>query len=538
MPAATTKSRRKSSGSKRKGAVAAPAHSHSELLELLAAVFGGVILGLSAPGLDFWYLAWCGLVPWLLLVCGSTSGWQAFRRGLAFGFAYNLIYLNWYLGLHPLTWLGFNYMESICLAGLSWIVVSLHQGLIIACLSAVCQKLPICGGFIPQEVENRWCLPSLVVIPFLWVLVNNKLGNASDLLGVPWSMIEYSQYQQLPLIQMCSWSGGVGLSFLIVMANVALAGFLATASAKLNWRSLAASTLGVSCRQLLLVALLITAIYAAGWSGLAQPTIAADKAVSILQGNINIDMQRSQHRYTLSELLAHYLSLGNSLSNQLCIFPENALPTNLKQEASSQAALAGFARARHLDLVVGAIDYSPSKHPYNSAYGISKSGEVLSSVYHKRYLVPFGEYMPQAVKYLPEWIQRLTNTPAGSGFASGKDATILWLHTGKLAPLICFESLSPELVADSVRHGGQLLVNLCDLAWFHDSIIGRQMLAFSVLRAVENQRYFVLAANSGPSAVITPQGKITALSPLTHREILQGKVGMSSALSTFTWWFR
>src|ERR1700691_6104488 len=68
----------------------------------------GAFLGLSAPGINLWLIAWFGLTPLLLLIADSKNGWQAAWRGLIFGTAYNLVYLNWYLGLQPLDWLGFN----------------------------------------------------------------------------------------------------------------------------------------------------------------------------------------------------------------------------------------------------------------------------------------------------------------------------------------------------------------------------------------------------------------------------------------------
>jgi apolipoprotein N-acyltransferase len=134
-------------------------------------------------------------------------------------------------------------------------------------------------------------------------------------------------------------------------------------------------------------------------------------------------------------------------------------------------------------------------------------------------------------------MQRLTNTPAGGGFHSGTESVALNLSCGKVAPLICFETLSPELVSSSVRQGGQLLVNISDLAWFHESCIGEQMLAFSVMRAIENSRWFIFAANTGPSAIIDAKGRIVHLSKQNTERLLVGKVRLSSEITPFTQWF-
>jgi apolipoprotein N-acyltransferase len=68
-------------------------------------------------------------------------------------------------------------------------------------------------------------------------------------------------------------------------------------------------------------------------------------------------------------------------------------------------------------------------------------------------------------------------------------------------------------------------------------MIGQQMIAFSVFRAVENGRYFVFAANTGPSAIIDSAGRIKELSGQEKDLVLVGKVSLSSELTPFTHWF-
>jgi apolipoprotein N-acyltransferase len=533
MPA-TAKKRRKKTKNKRN--VELP--ERSTWVEFSAAIAGGAILGLSAPGLDQWLLAWVGLVPLLLLIAGSKNMADACFKGVAFGTAYNLVYLNWYLSLAPLNWLGFNDWQGLLLSGAAWLIVSIHQGLIIGLFAGLFRLIPLTGGFLPRKLEERWHLPSLFLIPLIWVLIENKVGNAPDALGVPWSMIEYSQYKCLPLLQAASWVGGIGISFLIVATNVAIAGLLATLSRKATWKSLAAETTGVAVRQVLSIALLIAVTYGCGLSSLTANHPHPTTSLSIVQGNINIDMQKTEHRFTLTEILSRYLKMMDACPKGICVLTESAIPAYLREQPETVEVLTLAAKHRQLDLVVGAMDRDSPEHPYNSAYGINSQGQFLTACYHKRLLVPFGEYTPYLVQYLPDWLRKLTNTPSGGGFSAGKEPAVLPLTSGRLAPLICFETLSPELVASSARSGGGLLVNISDLAWFHDSQIGKQMLAFSVLRAVESGRYFVFAANSGPSAIVDPNGRITASSKPGQKTVLTGKVGYSSQVTPFCGWFR
>jgi apolipoprotein N-acyltransferase len=503
----------------------------------LISILSGAFLGLCAPGVGLWPLAWFGLTPLLLLSVSSQSIWKAVWRGLLFGTAYNLVSANFLLGLQPLDWLGFPGWQGVSMAMAAWLILCSYQGILIAIFSGICRALPIRGSFFPEKVKSQWRAPALLVIPLLWMLCVNKIGNAHDLLGIPWTLLEYSQYRQIPIIQICSIIGGIGLSFIMVMVNTAIASFVATVWLKKQDLSLSAGKKLKATSNLIVCALIVSSVVFYGFWQSSKKIDCHMISTSVLQGNINIEMQKTTHRYTLTELVQHYKGMLDKAPPGLCVWTENALPCYLNREIATVREVESAAQSHKLDMVVGAMEIDSTGRPYNSAYGITSTSQLLPVVYHKRYLVPFGEYTPNIVRNFPEWILRLTNTPAGGGFESGKDPAVLQLNCGAVAPLVCFETLSPELVSSSVRKGAQLLVNVSDLAWFHNSICGEQMVAFSVLRAVENGRYFVFAANTGPSAIIDPVGRITASSAIGKDCVLVGKAGFKTDATPFTNWF-
>lgn len=538
--AVTGKSKKKSSAVKGSKKAASSCSSFLKLSPraiLLAAFMSGSLLGLSAPGFEQSYLAWFALAPFFLLVVSAKNKGTAFLRGFLFALGYNLVYLTWYLKLHPLGWLGFNDFESILLSGLAWLIVSTHQALLTGIVALVIKVLPTTGGFLPAKVEDKWKLPVLSMVPLIWVLLQNKILNAPDFLGVPWTALEYSQYKVLPILQIASIVGGIGLGALIVSFNLAIAEVLATLSDKAALKPIASPTRQGAFTHLLIVCLLVISCLAFGFYRLNEAQPSPGMSLSVVQGNINIEMQKAQHAYTLSELVRHYGKLVSAVPPGLCIWTESALPTYMKTEPALRETLASLARDGKRDMIIGSLDRDFDGHPFNSAFAVGADGRLLDAVYHKRYLVPFGEYLPACCQNLPEWVRRLTNTPAGGGFAAGKVPVILNVSGKSVAPLICFETLSPELVSSSVRNGGELLVNLSDLAWFHESMIGDQMMAFSVMRAVETGRYFVFAANTGPSAIIAPHGQINSLSPLGKEAVLSGKVALRKDFTQFTLWF-
>ncbi|MBU6450754.1 MAG: apolipoprotein N-acyltransferase [Cyanobacteria bacterium REEB67] len=506
------------------------------------ALAGGALLGLACPGFEQWYLAWFCLAPLFLLLANTPSHAQRSLIGFCFGLAYNLTYLHWYLNLAPLDWLGFSGLMGNFLATFAWGFAACHQALGFGLFGLLAGLLPLSGSFAFKKDKGQLRWPALLYLPLLYVLVINRLANAQDLMGVPWTQLEYTQYKQTGLLQAASIFGGIGVSYIIVVVNVAIASMLATVPAlfskKADLKRLAADSTEHAYYHCLAVALIVAIFIALGmWqkeSAAIKPTV----PVAIIQAGINIDMQKGEHTYSLDDLAKIYSAHLSSCKNELCIMTEGALPTYLREQEPTRAWLANQARCRHLDMVVGSMDKDGAGHPYNAAYGVTSSGKILPEVYHKRYLVPFGEYTPLLVEYFPEWVKRWTNTPAGGGFASGKEATNYAFSIGRIAPLICFECISPDQTAKSCRAGGEALVNISDLAWFHKSDCGIQMVAFSVLRAIENRRYVVFGANTGPAAIIDTTGKIIKYSPQGGESVVHGQIGLNPQKSLFSMWYR
>jgi len=80
---------------------------------------------------------------------------------------------------------------------------------------------------------------------------------------------------------------------------------------------------------------------------------------------------------------------------------------------------------------------------------------------------------------------------------------------------ICHEITHPDLIAQSVWNGAELLVNIANDGWLDagQGFAGRQHLAMAVFRAVETRRYLVRAATTGTSAVVDPYGRLIGSLP-------------------------
>lgn len=362
----------------------------------------------------------------------------------------------------------------------------------------------------------------------------NKLGNLHCLLGFPWTMIEYSQYRVCPLIQAASIIGGIGIGYCIVTLNVITACLWATFSKNSNFNSIAYSDKVQAGAQTLSV---LTAGAIGAWVCYTDAmefsnSLKPNENVYVLQTNCNTLMTSAQKNSSSSKTLC---SMLESCHDGLCITPEHALGFRLDELPLAKTYFEMLARNQKLNILVGIIRANDRQNHLNSAFGFNSHREQLPP-YDKRYLVPFLEYTPASVVFIKRFLVHAR--PQTRDFESGNKPNVLKFPIGDVAPLICFEAVSPELAAASVRAGGQLLVNLGDQAWFHNSIVGQQMIAFATFRAIENRRYFVSASCSGPSAIIDPLGRTLTISKCSQKSMLSGKIQFISTPTVFTKCFK
>ena len=168
-------------------------------------------------------------------------------------------------------------------------------------------------------------------------------------------------------------------------------------------------------------------------------------------------------------------------------------------------------------LLTGALTFDSQTVRYNSGLAVYQNGKVPIP-YHKRVLMPFGEYMPLADTF--PWIQDLN--PLAAGFTAGTEQTIFEFpmkQTDKnlpvrAAPLICYEDVLPSLSREATRRGAHLLVNLTNDGWFGKTHAALQHQQIAAFRAIENGRFLLRATNTGLTSVVNPLGLTEAQLPV------------------------
>ncbi|MCK4436632.1 apolipoprotein N-acyltransferase [bacterium] len=488
------------------------------MANILLSSLSGILLVLCFPKFDLEILAWVALVP-LLLVIRNKDGKEAFILSCLCGAIF-------FTGL--LYWIGtVTAYNKLAPLGLLLLIsyLSLYFGSFGLLLSLIKnQKYRKQHHFLSikdySNASRKRLLVNCLLVPSLWVSLEFIRSHLFS--GFPWGLIGYSQHLNLPLIQISAFTGVYGVSFLVVLVNVAIS---ESVSMVKDWKLLNRPTpfrkdslarfrnsfltgLVISCPLLVAFFLLGGSLFY-GKSVLREGMKGKRLNVAIVQGNIPQEEKWDCERQ--EDVLAIYSKLTREVSKeapQLIVWPETALPSYLPEDRQLLDKIFGLAREANAYILLGTArrEYSYQQKCFNSAFLISPSGEV-ETVYNKIHLVPFGEFVPLG-RLFPQWERAIL--PEG-GFEPGKDFTIFNLPGSRFATLICFEAILPHLVRRLVRRGANFMVNITNDAWFGRTAGPYQHLSMAQLRTVENRIPLVRAANTGISCFIDSFGRTQVL---------------------------
>lgn len=433
--------------------------------QVILPILAASLLSLSFSSFNLWLFAWFGFVP-LFISLERKSFLQSFIIGYLCGIFFWSLTIYWLIH-----------------------VTLLGQVVLILYLAVYF------GAFGCVVYLFRFLSPSafLFFIPCSWVLLEYLRSYLFT--GFPWALIGFSQYKNLPIIQIADITGSWAVSFLVVLANLVF--YLAL-------RKRLKAKIYLICASILFLSL------AYGFYRLSyKPDLRCDKEllkVSVVQGNIPQDLKWDKQ--AAADILNNYLELTRAAAKDdpsLIIWPEASVPA-LWGEASADVQFAqifSLAGQLKISLLVGAVSRSGEAY-FNSALFIDNIGNPVK-VYNKLHLVPFGEYVP--FKNTFPFLQAIASI---GDIESGKEYTV-FKQPVSFSVLICFEDLFPELSREFIKRGAKFLVNITNDAWYKQGSAPYQHFAASVFRAIENRVYLVRAANTGISGFIDPFGRFSSI---------------------------
>jgi apolipoprotein N-acyltransferase len=248
--------------------------------------------------------------------------------------------------------------------------------------------------------------------------------------------------------------------------------------------------------------------------------------VSVIQGNIAQSDKWKLHMKQPTLDLYRQLTLQQQ-DVDLVVWPETAVPDYLHRVQPYLQQLRAEMKKKEADLLLGLFIKTDGRL-LNSMVNVS-----TDEVFHKRHLVPLGEYIP--LRVLIEFFNRFVKIPM-SDIASGDDDQALMTVAGVPAGVtICFEeAFARDVIRDLPE--ARLLVNVSNDAWFEDSHEPHQHHAIARMRALEAGRYMIRSTNTGITSLIGPHGEVLKQLPQFETAVLRGEVQPLSGATPFVRW--
>ena len=467
------------------------------------AAAGGAAMSLAFPGTGLYGLAVLGPAA----LAGAVRGQRVrsgFWLGLVLGLAFFVPLLSWtgiYVG--PVPWLALAAFEA------------LHLGLLGAATAAISRL-------------RLWPLWAAA----LWV-AQEALRGRFVLGGFPWGRLAFSQTEG-PFLAFAAYGGAPLVGF-----AVALTGTLLTAAVV---RLAAGSSAGSGVRSLrpAVAALAVPLLGALAWVPLPGPSLTEGgpvRTVAVIQGDVpraGLDFN-AQRRAVLDNHVQRTLELADAVAAgeqpqpDLVLWPENSSDIDPYRNADADRQISRAAAAIDAPILVGAIVQGPGRFISNTAI-VWQPGTGPGQTYVKRHPVPFGEYVPARsfFRLFSADVDRVHDQHAGDRVG------VLDMDGTQVGDLICFEVVYDGLVRDVVEAGAGMLVVQTNNATFGYTDESAQQLAMSRVRAVETGRSVAIAATSGISAVIAPDGTVVRSSQLFEPAIFVEQIAQRTSTTVAT----
>lgn len=493
------------------------------LADSVLAVVSAVLMASSFHHQNLFWLAWFGLVPLLYTLRGQTC---AARLKLVLGFA--VVFhgaLNLYI---PVTifkarvLFPYSLWQAVLVSAAAWAGV-----ILVTAIATAAFGLALSGW---ESLFKSSCSPPVIAV--LWAAT--EYLRSLSAFGYTWGDLGCSQVPWNAMLGVAALAGSFGLSCAVVWLNASMVEVIVRRS-RSSWLALGA---GIACIGALVLAANplgdVSARYDEKYEEPYDVPVAS-MLVRIVQPNFSNDVKLDAKLYQQNVEEQIGLSKKHPQPARLILWPETAIVAPLLEDRATLAKVERLARDTMSELVVGTLDRDFAGRQYNAAVAISPAG-MLDGIYRKGHLVPFGEYVPMRSR----WKFMDFFSFRDPEFTAGGPRRLLPSAAGPLGVTICFESMFPGISRELTLRGARLLTVLTNDEWLAGTPAPRLHLAMAQMRAAENGRYVLQAANSGISAAIDDRGRIVGQLGEGRKGTLDAMVVGRTGLTPYTrigeWW--
>ena len=382
-----------------------------------------------------------------------------------FGFTLNAIVLHWsgkYVGALP------------------WLLLALLQALF---------YLPI--GLIYIRTKNLW-------LSGLALLLMEELRARFPFGGFGWTRIAFSQVES-PALPIVSIGGVVALSaFTVLIAMIAT---------QFNAKSFA----------------VIAALFIATLLLPSNPQGSGSVRLLAVQGNTpEVGLEFNSRAKAVFNLHRDATREFAKERYDAIVWPENAIDIDPRKNPEVAAGITSLTKELQTPLIAGVVQQE-SGNPENASIMYSNEGRS-QSVYVKRGLTPFGEFMP--LRKLAEFVNPMAKTVVD--FIPGEELVTHQIKGSSLGPIICYEIIIDSLVREMAGSSEALIVQT-NSATFANTAESAQQLAITRIRAVEHSRAILSVSTVGISAFIDNNGRVVSQTPENKKAFLVGNLTLSTS---------
>jgi len=419
-------------------------------------------------------------------------------------------------------WFGWCFGTALFLGGVYWVYFSMHDyGNVPSVLAALLTLLfamflglfVALGGWLSRRYFSLQRTAYLwLVLPAFWVLM--EWIRSWLFTGFAWLNIGASQVEW-PLMGYAPIFGEFGMSWLLALTA---AGLVYVSDAENKKRFITVLAVGVF------------------WVGgfFLNEVRWTEKtgtpfSVALVQGNV--DQIEKWDPAFREEIINGYLEQTRPhWGTDVIIWPETAISVFYHHVPEIIEGLERQAKKSASDMLVGIPYRDQSTNEYFNSI-LSLGAE--RGFYHKRHLVPFGEFIP-----FQKWISNVLDFMGlpMSGFGRGLATQPPLKAGGYLAGMtVCYEIIFNNEVIQSLP-AANYLVNVSNNTWFGNSSMPYQQLQMAQLRARETERYVLSATNNGVSAVVDESGHIVGTSPQFQKHVLKADVQPRTGATPYVRW--
>lgn len=492
--------------------------------KILLGILSACMLTLSWSTFEsFTALLFFGLVPLLFLWKNSDNSWQIFKNVFFAFFLWNLLTTYWIWNASPI-------------------------GMIAAIfLNAFLMSLPFYFSFgIKEKFSEKLGLISLVIF---WL--SYEYFHMTWELSWPWLTLGNGLSEQVTWIQWYEYTGVFGGSLWILLVNIFLFIWVdEIAKVPISQFKKIKLTSFFHVLFILFVPILLSKLIYSNYKIINSPC-----KVSVIQPNVDPYSEKfdiNTRAIQLEKLIQLSTSVGQK-NTEFFIWPETALQDIYEDQligndqiVKVKNFLSTYKNGNIITGISGYLQYNSKKtetartfsdggccyDAFNSALQIENSNHF--QIYHKSKLVPGVEKMPypKLFSFLEPFAINLGGTFGSLGTQEKRSVFYSQFGIG-VAPVICYESIYGEFIAEYIKNGAQFIAIVTNDGWWGNTAGYKQHFSYARLRAIETRRDVARSANTGISGFINQKGDVVIQSEYWKEAALSSSINLNEKITFY-----